>query len=93
MIMNNTPIYLACEKHLPANTDVNHHLGVLTQYPEGEWFAPNNSQNEAFSICYHLADFHIIRIKRTPLWFENSFRGSKIEFYYKKDLCYQTSPY
>jgi len=88
--MKNLEIYRASEKIFPENFDIEHYMGILFQYPENKWFAPDNSQNEGYSVCEQLGAMHIIAMRRIPCWVDGLFRGVKTECFYNKDLNYET---
>lgn len=81
-------IYQAGEKIFPANFDLEFYFNILFQYPEGEWFRPDNSQDESFTICSELARMHLISTKEVPRWNNGAFRGLTITFLYQKNLNY-----
>lgn len=64
------------------------YYGILTKYPEGEWFDPTNKDSEDYSVCSYLQKWHLIEKRTEPIWSEDSFKGQRIFFRYKNDLKY-----
>lgn len=87
--MEDLPIFIAAKKIFPENYDLHHYLNVLFEHPENEWFAPNNSDNDAYSICEELGAVHLLCMKRKPLWINGSFRGVKTYIFYNKNLFFE----
>lgn len=86
--MEETKLYQAAKKLFPDNYDVNYYVESLYKFPEGEWFEPTNREGEDFTMCRELADIHLVQLKITPNWVNDSFRGVRTQIMYKKDLKY-----
>lgn len=86
--MENTLIYQTLLKNSIPFLYVEFHIQTIFSFPENEWFSPTNSDGEHYRICSHLADMYLLRVRRTPIWTEGSFRGMKVEFMYNKELQY-----
>jgi hypothetical protein len=83
-----TPLQLAAEKRLQPHYDVEYYLEVLRQYPEDEWFTPNNQNDPSFDVCRQLAYINVIAVTECPIWVENSFRGVRYKFKYNEQMDY-----
>ena len=90
--MENTSIFTAASRTLPANFDIKYYLDILFSYPENEWFTPYNGdvsrECQGYTICDHLANANLIARCETPLWSDGSLRGERVQFKYSKTLKY-----
>lgn len=83
-----TALEQAAKRVLPEYIDVDYHIEILNTFPEGEWFAPTNKNDEAFTVCALLEDSGLIELKRQPIWHDGSRRGCRVFFRYKHDLIF-----
>lgn len=88
MILTETKLYQGAKKAFPAYYDIDFWMSVITKSAEGEWFTPNNKDEEAFTICIEMSAVHLIAMKRVPIWKNDSLHGSVTMFMYKLDLDY-----
>ncbi len=86
--MKETKIYSAATRMFPPNTDVEHYLEILFKNKEKEWFAPNNRDDDAFTICRELSGLQLIAERKIPKWNDGLFRGCHTEFMYVKSMEY-----
>lgn len=68
--------------------DAEYIFGLITEFPEGEWFTPTNANNQTYEICMFLYDCHLIEQRAKPMWGGGGYRGNIRAFRYKLDLKY-----
>ncbi len=78
----------ALEKISFPGMDIDFYMERVSTFPKNEWFMPNNSENNDYSICAHLFEMYLIERKTTPIWFNGSFRGLDHTFRINEDLKY-----
>ena len=87
--MNNELIFDRFEKIMPKDYDQDYYFETLFKHPEGEWFFPNNSDGDGYTICMQMAAVHLVAHKCLPSWRDSSFQGVRHAFLYKKNLDYK----
>ena len=71
--------------------DFDYHIERLRHYPEGEWFQPNNKDDQDYDICDRRARLNLVETRTMPIWKDGRCRGVRHYFRYSLELTYGES--
>jgi hypothetical protein len=78
------------KKHGHSDQETNdHYLSVLETFPQNEWFAPTDKNNDEFTICYWFASRGMICEKRIPNFHNGSYVGLTKYYLWNENLNYK----
>lgn len=58
----------------------------IAKHPQGEWLTPTGDD---FSFFSQLAEYHLVMVRRIPLWQNNALHGTETQFLYRDEMDFK----